>query len=587
MKRLSIVCLLLLVLPCMALAQLPDTGQTKCYNNSAEMITCPSPGEDFYGQDAHYVINPQSYTTLGGGIMVKDNVTGLIWEVKQDKDDIQNYENPHDADNTYTWYDGDTGTPGDGESTYDTQQHFIDVLNVEEFGGFSNWRLPTYKELSFIVNRGTFNPSIDTGYFPNTVPDLYWSSTNDAFHSPDRPKPWYVNFKDGFTFRFPTTESLHVRAVCGEQFVNNFIDNGDGTTTDANTGLMWQRGSTVSIWKSALSYCESIALAGYDDWRLPSIHELLSIIDHNQPNCRPHIDTDYFSPCYLPPPYTCQYDHLCWTSTTDTANPEDAWFVCFEDGDYLSRGKNETMYARCVRGGFDFDNDGIFDDDDNCPYVANPEQTDADGDCIGNACDPDDSDPNNPTTLVDSDSDGIGDVCDLCPNDSQNDIDNDSVCGDIDNCPGDYNPLQEDADSDGIGDVCDNCLDVYNPDQEDTYPPDGNGCGDACECEGDFDGDGDVDDDDIANFQASMGRFMIYRPCAICISGSSIPYPATNGCQTDADCGVGGECAANPSDPCYGDFDCDGDVKDGDIDVFQADMYRTDCPTGCPFSCEY
>lgn len=75
----------------------PDTGQTKCYNNSEE-ITCPQPGEDFHGQDAQYTINPHSYTKMGqndvvlpdtdaqaeGWIMTKDNVTGLIWEVKTD-----------------------------------------------------------------------------------------------------------------------------------------------------------------------------------------------------------------------------------------------------------------------------------------------------------------------------------------------------------------------------------------------------------------------------------------------------------------------------------------------------------------------
>jgi len=37
--------------------------------------------------------------------MVRDNVTGLIWEVKQSRDGVKNYADPHDADNTYTWYD--------------------------------------------------------------------------------------------------------------------------------------------------------------------------------------------------------------------------------------------------------------------------------------------------------------------------------------------------------------------------------------------------------------------------------------------------------------------------------------------------
>ena len=44
----------------------PDTGQTKCYDDTQEMTTCPSPGEDFYGQDAKYTINQQSYTKQNG-----------------------------------------------------------------------------------------------------------------------------------------------------------------------------------------------------------------------------------------------------------------------------------------------------------------------------------------------------------------------------------------------------------------------------------------------------------------------------------------------------------------------------------------
>ncbi len=55
---------LLLVLPVFGWAgQIPDTGQTKCYNNTGE-ITCPNPGEAFYGQDAQYDGPARSYTKL-------------------------------------------------------------------------------------------------------------------------------------------------------------------------------------------------------------------------------------------------------------------------------------------------------------------------------------------------------------------------------------------------------------------------------------------------------------------------------------------------------------------------------------------
>jgi hypothetical protein len=59
------------------------------------------------------------------------------------------------------------------------------------------------------------------------------------------------------------------------------LDNVDGTVTDKETGLMWQQGETGAMtWKAALSYCENLQLADYDDWRLPSRNELQSIVDY-------------------------------------------------------------------------------------------------------------------------------------------------------------------------------------------------------------------------------------------------------------------------------------------------------------------
>jgi len=136
---------------------LPDTGQTKCYDaDGDEIVPCPSPGQSFYGQDAQYPCNPHSYTMLAGGIMVQDNVTGLIWENKTDDNSI------HDKDNTYTWQNA--------------QDVFIATLNSTHFGGFSDgWRLPTIKELTTIVDSSIPypGPTINTDYFPNTVSSYY------------------------------------------------------------------------------------------------------------------------------------------------------------------------------------------------------------------------------------------------------------------------------------------------------------------------------------------------------------------------------------------------------------------------------
>ena len=99
----------------------PETGQTKCYNADVE-IACPSPGQPFYGQDANYSINPMSFTKLGTSgdvlpdsatswVMVRDNVTGLIWENKTVDGTI------HDKNRTHIWHDPtnpNPGTPGAG-----------------------------------------------------------------------------------------------------------------------------------------------------------------------------------------------------------------------------------------------------------------------------------------------------------------------------------------------------------------------------------------------------------------------------------------------------------------------------------------
>jgi hypothetical protein len=59
-----------------------------------------------------------------------------------------------------------------------------------------------------------------------------------------------------------------------------FKDNGDGTVTDLNTGLMWQQGETPALnQREALKYCEDSRLGGHDDWRLPNMREIATLID--------------------------------------------------------------------------------------------------------------------------------------------------------------------------------------------------------------------------------------------------------------------------------------------------------------------
>ena len=170
------------------------------------MIICPGPGKDFYGQDGNFN-NQLSYTKMDASgndlpasasswAMVRDNVTKLVWEVKTDDGSIR------DKDNTYTWYDA-----------WDT---FIYGLNDAKFGGYCDWRLPTIKELAYLVDYSIPypGPTINTTYFPNTVSSYYWSSTANAYRTY---WAWYVCFGNGGGLRIYKTYDYYVRAVRGGQ----------------------------------------------------------------------------------------------------------------------------------------------------------------------------------------------------------------------------------------------------------------------------------------------------------------------------------------------------------------------------------
>jgi hypothetical protein len=102
--NLSVIALLLITFQTHSHAwPIPHSGQTKCYDNEYNNeIPCPKPGEPFYGQSGNYNINPKSFTKLDDHgndlpddaedwLMVRDNVTGLIWEVKQSSTSHANY----------------------------------------------------------------------------------------------------------------------------------------------------------------------------------------------------------------------------------------------------------------------------------------------------------------------------------------------------------------------------------------------------------------------------------------------------------------------------------------------------------------
>jgi hypothetical protein len=135
-----------------------------------------------------------------------------------------------------------------------------------------------------------------------------------------------------------------------------YLDNGDGTVTDNETGLMWQKcslglsGATCSVgaatthtWDQALTNANSNSDYGHADWRLPNAKELASLTDKICSS--PALNATLY-------PATVNADY--WTSTPVTlaGSGNSAFIVSFVNGALTASTKNTPNYVRLVRAGY-------------------------------------------------------------------------------------------------------------------------------------------------------------------------------------------------------------------------------------------
>ena len=310
------------------------TSQTGCWDGTGNKITAPVLGAAFYGQDAQFAHTTPVYTKSSDGLTVKDEVTGLTWQ--------KNYDS-----GTYYW----------GAS-----QTVADNLNTLKYGGFSDWRLPTIKELYSLWNAGTGWPWIDTNYFTITYSSeqelshaIFWSSDkytgvmgNVSGETPGSELAFGVNFGTGHikSYSISVGPKHLVRCVRGNLSygVNLFQNNGDGTISDLATSLMWPKADNGSgmDWEHALAYAQTQNKAnflGYNDWRLPNTKELQSLVDYtrspgatNPANVGPAINAMFSCTAILNDGGKADYPYY-WTSTSAISNPtstySNAWYVAF------------------------------------------------------------------------------------------------------------------------------------------------------------------------------------------------------------------------------------------------------------------
>ena len=145
----------------------------------------------------------------------------------------------------------------------------------------------------------------------------------------------------------------------------SYTDIGDGTITDNNTGLMWEKKSdddtihdkdTNYTWANAFAVhiagLNAISFGGHSDWRLPNVKELQSIVNYETFN--PSVSVEFNTGCTAGSTVlsgSCTAASGYWTSLSYVNFPASAWNVYFNDGDVYAGNKGNNNRVRAVRGG--------------------------------------------------------------------------------------------------------------------------------------------------------------------------------------------------------------------------------------------
>jgi len=331
-QRLSLSILtLVLIFQSLSISQeykIVDTGQETCYDTLV-VISCPSTGEAYFGQDSQFEGIPFSFTMSGDGT-VTDMNTGFIWQqfLFEDK---------------YTYEDA------------------LAIADTFSLNGFDDWRLPSIKELYSLIDfRGvtgitatTSTPFIDTNFFEfrygneligeRFIDAQYISSTEYVGTTMNGDFTVFgVNFADGRIKGYGTTmpggseKLFEVKLIRGnlDYGTNNLIDNGDNTITDLATGLMWSKpdnGESLN-WEEALAWAyqkNQENHLGYNDWRIPNAKELQSIVDYTR--SPQTTNSAAIDPLFEVTPIIDEGGEInypfYWTNTTHADGPPDHQFI--------------------------------------------------------------------------------------------------------------------------------------------------------------------------------------------------------------------------------------------------------------------
>jgi hypothetical protein len=231
-------------------------------------------------------------------------------------------------------YDPNSGLIWQSEST--------DRVKSDQFQSIcqDDWRLPTAHELYSLVDFSRSGPLLDDDIFQIGIDYEFWSNT---ILQPDT-SIVRVNF---ISPDFSAQTTTYAGVLCLQdyqlttgkdpRYLESEPVSGQGVVTDHLTGLIWQAAAQDGLdWQAALTHCEDSTHASFEDWRVPNIQELVSLIEFGL----------YYPASQAPIDFEAE---MLWSSTTPKIRQDLAHVVVIGTAQAYSTYKVEQHAVVCVR----------------------------------------------------------------------------------------------------------------------------------------------------------------------------------------------------------------------------------------------